>query len=259
MSNWVTINEQLVVDGICKIARLAGEKILQVYQRDFAVQVKEDASPLTEADLAAHQIIAAGLAQLTPEIPVLSEEDADIDWSLRQTWKQFWLVDPLDGTKEFINKNGEFTVNIALIENGQPALAVVYAPVLDKLYFTDRENAYFTTKEKAKVRLRVNKPAQPLKVVGSRSHPSPDLAHYLEQLHDYEMVSVGSSLKFCLIAEGQADLYPRLGPTMEWDTGAGQCIAEKAGAVVCQLDGQPLRYNQKESLLNPFFEVKVEQ
>ncbi len=253
----IAFDEQSVVEGICKIARIAGEKILQIYQRDFDVQIKSDSSPLTEADLAAHQIIAAGLAELTPEIPVLSEEDANIDWSVRQTWRQFWLVDPLDGTKEFINKNGEFTVNIALIEEGKPVLAVVYAPVLDKLYFTDKQYSYLTTAEKANVRLQVVKPGETLKVVGSRSHPSSDLASYLEKLGDYEMVSVGSSLKFCLIAEGLADIYPRLGPTMEWDTGAGHCVAEKAGAIVCKLDGQALRYNQQESLLNPYFEVKA--
>jgi len=257
MSDWSTVNEQLVVDGICKIARLAGAKILEIYQRDFAVQIKADASPLTEADLAAHQIIAAGLAQLTPEIPVLSEEDADMEWAQRKNWQQFWLVDPLDGTKEFINKNGEFTVNIALIEEGRPVLAVVYAPVLDKLYFTDRQYAYLRMPGKADQRLQVHKPTPPLKVVGSRSHASPNLAHYLEKLGDFEMVSVGSSLKFCLVAEGSADIYPRLGPTMEWDTAAGHCIAEKAGAVVCTLQGQALRYNQKESLLNPYFEVKA--
>lgn len=257
MSDWVTVNEQMVVEGICKIARLAGAKILEIYQRDFAVQIKADASPLTEADLAAQQIIAAGLAQLTPAIPVLSEEAADIDWSLRQTWQQFWLVDPLDGTKEFINKNGEFTVNIALIEHGRPVLAVVYAPVLDKLYFTDKQYAYLTTAEKADQRLQVHKATPPLKVVGSRSHPTPELAGYLEKLGNFEMVPVGSSLKFCLVAEGLADIYPRLGPTMEWDTAAGHCIAEKAGAVVCTLEGAALRYNQKESLLNPYFEVKA--
>jgi 3'(2'), 5'-bisphosphate nucleotidase len=257
MSDYVTVNEQIVVDGICKIARLAGDKILQIYQRDFTVQVKSDSSPITEADLAAQQIIAAGLARLTPEIPILSEEDANIDWAVRQNWKQFWLVDPLDGTKEFINKNGEFTVNIALIEHGRPLLAVVYAPVLNKLYYTDKQNAYLTTAEKANQRLQVKKPSLPLRVVGSRSHPSPDLAKYLEKLDDFEVVSVGSSLKFCLVAEGLADIYPRLGPTMEWDTGAGHCIAEKSGAIVAQLDGKPLRYNQKESLLNPYFEVKA--
>ncbi|WP_415226821.1 3'(2'),5'-bisphosphate nucleotidase CysQ [Psychromonas sp.] len=256
MSNLIEFNEPSVVAGICTIARSAGKKILEIYQRDFEVVLKADSSPLTEADLAAHQIIAAGLAELTPDIPVLSEEDADIEWSLRKTWTQFWLVDPLDGTKEFINKNGEFTVNIALIEEGKPVLAVVYAPVLDKLYFTDREHAYLTTADKANIRLQVSPPTEILKVVGSRSHPSADLAEYLTKLGPYEMVAVGSSLKFCLIAEGLADIYPRLGPTMEWDTGAGHCVAEKAGAIVCKLDGQALRYNQQESLLNPYFEVK---
>lgn len=252
-----SFNEQVVVDGICHIARDAGEKILAIYQNDFEVQLKSDSSPLTEADLAAHQIIVAGLQELTPDIPVLSEEDAEISWATRKCWDLYWLVDPLDGTKEFINKNGEFTVNIALIKSGEPLLSVVYAPVLDKLYFTDKQYAYLTTETATKIRLQVKKPTGPLKIVGSRSHPSPDLADYLKKLSDYEIVPVGSSLKFCLIAEGQADLYPRLGPTMEWDTAAGHCIAEKAGAIVCKLDGQPLRYNQQESLLNPYFEVKV--
>lgn len=252
-----SFNEKLVVDGICRIARDAGEKILAVYQNDFEIQIKSDFSPLTEADLAAHQIIAAGLKELTPDIPVLSEEDADISWTTRKCWDLYWLVDPLDGTKEFINRNGEFTVNIALIKSGRPLLSVVYAPVLDKLYFTDKQYAYLTTANVPKRRLQVKKTVDKLKIVGSRSHPSPELAGYLKKLPDYEIVAVGSSLKFCLIAEGLADLYPRLGPTMEWDTAAGHCIAEKAGAIVCKLDGQPLRYNQQESLLNPYFEVKV--
>ena len=252
----VYFDEQSVVAGMCKIARLAGEGILQIYQGDFDVQLKADASPLTEADLAAHEIIMKGLTILTPDIPVLSEEQANIDWSVRQTWQQYWLVDPLDGTKEFIKKNGEFTVNIALIENGKPILAVVYAPVLDKLYFTDKSHAFLTTAEKANIPLLVCNNTQRLKVLVSRSHPTAELSAYLEQLDNYETLEVGSSLKFCMIAEGLADLYPRLGPTMEWDTAAGQCIAEKAGARVCKLDGQPLQYNQKESLLNPDFEVK---
>ncbi|HEY5715397.1 MAG TPA: 3'(2'),5'-bisphosphate nucleotidase CysQ [Psychromonas sp.] len=252
----VYFDEQRVVEGICNIARLAGEGILQIYQRDFDVQLKADASPLTEADLAAHEIIMKGLTKLTPEIPVLSEEQANIDWSVRQTWQQYWLVDPLDGTKEFIKKNGEFTVNIALIENGKPILAVVYAPVLDKLYYSDKSHTFLTTAEKAAIPLHVCNSAERLKVLVSRSHPSAGLSAYLDKLGDYETLAVGSSLKFCLIAEGLANLYPRLGPTMEWDTAAGHCIAEKAGARVCELGGQPLLYNQKESLLNPYFEVK---
>ncbi|MGB5444485.1 MAG: 3'(2'),5'-bisphosphate nucleotidase CysQ [Psychromonas sp.] len=253
----VCFDEQQVVAGISAIARLAGEAILQIYQRDFDVQLKADTSPLTEADLAAHEIIMQGLAELTPEIPVLSEEDANVDWSVRQTWQQYWLVDPLDGTKEFIKKNGEFTVNIALIENGKPILAVVYAPVLDKLYFSNKSQAFLTTAEKANIPLQVCHNTERLKVLVSRSHPSAGILAYLDKLGNHETLAVGSSLKFCLIAEGLANLYPRLGPTMEWDTAAGHCIAEKAGARVCELDGQPLVYNQKESLLNPFFEVKT--
>ena len=252
----IYVDEQRVVKGICTIARLAGERILQIYQDDFDVQLKADASPLTEADLAAHHIITQGLSELTPAIPILSEEDANIDWAVRQTWQQYWLVDPLDGTKEFIKKNGEFTVNIALIENGNPILAVVYAPVLDKLYFSDKSDAFLTTAEQANIPLRVCNTNGRLKVLVSRSHPSTMLSAYLDKLGNYETLEVGSSLKFCLIAEGLANLYPRLGPTMEWDTAAGHCIAEKAGAKVCELDGQALVYNQKESLLNPFFDVK---
>jgi len=257
MNEMVEVDELRVVPRICEIARLAGEAILQIYRGDFNVQLKADASPLTEADLAAHKIIIKGLNELTPEIPVLSEEDADIDWSVRQNWLQYWLVDPLDGTKEFIKKNGEFTVNIALIENGKPTLAVVYAPVLDKLYFSDKTNAFLTTIKKANVPLQISKTGEILKVLVSRSHPSIELTAYLDKLGDYESLEVGSSLKFCLIAEGAANYYPRLGPTMEWDTAAGHCIAEKAGAVVCELDGRPLVYNQKASLLNPYFEVKA--
>jgi 3'(2'), 5'-bisphosphate nucleotidase len=256
MSN-IDYNEKDVVTGICDIARLAGNEILDIYQRDFEIQIKADSSPLTEADLAAHQVIVTGLAELTPNIPVLSEEDADIDWSVRQTWNQYWLVDPLDGTKEFIKKNGEFTVNIALIENGKVTLAVVYAPVLDKMYFSNKQHAFLTTASKDSVRLRVSEATEVLKVIGSRSHPSKDFSAYLDKLGEHELLSVGSSLKFCLIAEGLANLYPRLGPTMEWDTAAGQGIAEKAGATVCQLNGEVLRYNQKSSLLNPYFEVKA--
>ncbi|MCE2594560.1 3'(2'),5'-bisphosphate nucleotidase CysQ [Motilimonas cestriensis] len=251
-----TLIDKPIAD-ICDIARLAGEAILEIYQRDFEVQTKSDQSPLTEADLAAHNVIVKGLQAATPDIPILSEEAADISWQVRQTWQTFWLVDPLDGTKEFIKKNGEFTVNIALIHNNKPVLGVVYAPVLDKLYFAD-ENGSFLTENGATRRLKVEAPAvgETVKIVGSRSHPSPDLAEYLTRFENYEMVPVGSSLKFCMVAEGAAHIYPRLGPTMNWDTGAGHCVAEQAGATVCQLDGSALLYNHQESLLNPYFEVK---
>lgn len=245
-----------LTQSVCDIARQAGEDILVIYQRDFAVQTKSDESPLTEADLAAHKRIVAGLTALTPDIPILSEEDANISWQERQQWQKFWLVDPLDGTKEFIKKNGEFTVNIALIENNKPVLGVVFAPVLDKMYFADEQGAFLTSTEGTR-KLSVVAPisGEVIKVVGSRSHPSPDLAEYLTRFEQHEMVPVGSSLKFCMVAEGLAHTYPRLGPTMNWDTGAGHCVAEKAGAKVQQLDGSPLLYNHQESLLNPYFEV----
>lgn len=245
------------IADICDIAVLAGDAILEIYQRDFAVQSKADESPLTEADLAAHNVIVNALQIATPDIPILSEEAANISWEERQKWQTFWLVDPLDGTKEFIKKNGEFTVNIALISDNKPVLGVVYAPVLDKLYFAD-ENGAFLTEKGVTRRLQIKKPAvgEAIKIVGSRSHPSPDLAQYLTRFDKYEMVPVGSSLKFCMVAEGSAHIYPRLGPTMNWDTGAGHCVAEQAGATVCQLDGSALRYNHQDSLLNPYFEVK---
>ncbi len=253
----MAISENKLVQGICDISVSAGAAILEIYQRDFKVEIKADESPLTEADLAAHKVIVAGLTKLTPEIPVLSEEAANISWEERKGWNRFWLVDPLDGTKEFIKKNGEFTVNIALIENNLPVMGVVYAPVLEKLYFASDEGAYLKQGEQVrKLEITQPKPGEVLKVVGSRSHPSPDMAEYLAQLGEYEIVPVGSSLKFCMVAEGLAHMYPRLGPTMNWDTGAGHCVAEKAGAIVQKLDKTPLRYNFQESLLNPYFEVK---
>ena len=233
------------------VAIAAGNAIMDIYQRDFAIYTKTDESPLTEADLAAHHVIVDGLTALS-DLPILSEESANIAWSERQTWQSYWLVDPLDGTKEFINKNSEFTVNIALIENGKPILAVVYAPALNKAWLGDGKTAWLVTKAgKEVIRLL---PATIPTVVGSRSHPSVELEAYLQQLGEHKLVAVGSSLKFCLVAEGRAQYYPRLGPTMMWDTAAGQCIAESAGATVNDLDGFPLRYD-RESLLNPYFVV----
>ncbi len=253
----MTERKQLL-DDLKQVALQAGDAIMSIYQRDFEITEKSDHSPLTEADLAAHNLICEQLAKLTPELPILSEESADIDWSTRKSWDRYWLVDPLDGTKEFIKKNGEFTVNIALIENHAPTLSVVYAPVLKKLYAADiNSGCWLTTDDGTTSELKVKAPAAgaKLRIVGSRSHPSPDTAEYLKRYDNYEMVSVGSSLKFCLVAEGLADIYPRLGPTMEWDTGAGQCIAEAAGATVTDMDGVAFRYNTKDSLLNGYFVV----
>ena len=241
-----------LLDAIYTIALDAGKSIMTHYHSNITVENKADNSPVTIADLAANEIIINQLQQLTPNIPILSEESPQTDWQQRQYWQSFWLVDPLDGTKEFINKNGEFTVNIALIENGKPILAVVYAPALNKAWLGDGKTAWLVTKAgKEVIRLL---PSTIPTVVGSRSHPSVGLEAYLQQLGEHKWIAVGSSLKFCLVAEGRAQYYPRFGPTMMWDTAAGQCIAESAGATVNDLDGFPLRYDH-EPLLNPCFVV----
>ncbi|PNU20094.1 3'(2'),5'-bisphosphate nucleotidase [Geothermobacter hydrogeniphilus] len=242
---------------VCAIARAAGEAIMEIYAGEFNVELKGDQSPLTCADKASHQVISAGLGRNFPDIPILSEEGAEIAFEERRGWERFWLVDPLDGTKEFIKRNGEFTVNIALVEAGRPVLGVVYVPVPEKLYWgIEGEGAWLQTgqDEPCPVRVRNPDPAAGLKVVMSRSHPSPELAAYLERIKVAEAVSVGSSLKLCVVAEGLADIYPRLGPTMEWDTAAGHAVAVAAGARVTTPGGEPLRYN-KQNLLNPHFIV----
>ncbi len=260
----------------------AGRAILDVYESDFAVEEKDDRSPLTLADRKAHEIIAAALE--TSPHPVLSEEGREIPYAVRRKWDTFWLVDPLDGTKEFIKRNGEFTVNIALIHNQHPVLGVIYVPVADTLYFGTKTHGAFKTvsasdacREKplhsmtsqdalehllgagAALPLRMNS-SRPFTIVGSRSHSTPDVDRIVEeskQRHgEVDFISAGSSLKICMVAEGRADLYPRTGPTMEWDTGAGQAIAQAAGADVVEFHSrEPLLYN-KENLLNPWFRVQ---
>lgn len=241
-------------EGCLALARAAGEAILAVYAEDFAVQSKQDHSPLTQADLAANRIIAAGLAQLAPDVPVLSEEDAAVAWSQRRTWRRYWLVDPLDGTREFVKKNGEFTVNIALIQDGRPTLGVVYAPVLDYLMHAVAGQGACLRQDGRDIPVQCRQPAtSPLRVAASRSHPDPRTAAALERMGDIQRHGLGSSLKFCRIAEGRMDVYPRFGPTSEWDTAAAQCVLEAAGGAVLRLDGAPLDYNGKDSLLNPDF------
>jgi 3'(2'), 5'-bisphosphate nucleotidase len=252
-------------DALIALAKQAGAAIMDVYEgdsrKDFGATTKIDNSPLTEADLRAHEIIVAGLNALTPQWPVLSEESADIPFTERALWKTYWLVDPLDGTKEFVSRNGEFTVNIALIHEHAPVIGVVYVPVLDTLYIGGKQQGAF--KQRGSGELVPIKPTvpsrQPPRVVGSRSHRGELLDAYLTRLGAHELVSMGSSLKFCLLAEGRADLYPRLGPTSEWDTAAAQAVVEGAGGVVCLLDGSPLRYNVKEDVLNPHFFVYADQ
>ncbi len=239
-----------------RIALDAGAAIMQVYASDITVTEKADHSPLTQADLAAHRIIAEGLAALDPLLPLLSEEGAQLPFATRAGWTRYWLVDPLDGTKEFIKRNGEFTVNIALIDHGVPVLGVVYAPALGVTYLAARGVGAFSERDGARQAIHTRAtPAQPCLVV-SKSHRDAALDAFLAHAPAHATASRGSSLKFCLVAEGSADFYPRTGPTSEWDTGAGQCVAEVAGATVLTLpDWAPLRYNGKDSLLNPGFVV----
>jgi 3'(2'), 5'-bisphosphate nucleotidase len=255
------MNKNELLAGMAKIAREAGRAILDVYESaDFEIESKADDSPLTAADLAAHNLIVAGLAELAPDIPVLSEESHGISFDDRSGWSRYFLVDPLDGTKEFINRNGEFTVNIALIEQHQPTLGAVYVPVQDKLYLGDVEAGVATRtigdqSEPIRVRALDN---DKIMVVASRRHGSDALVSLMARLADQykvETENVGSSLKFCLIAEGKADFYPRFAPTSEWDTGAAQALVVAAGGAVVNLEFEPLSYNAKENILNPHFVV----
>lgn len=254
---------QAILDGVMAICRDAGDAILEVYDReDFDVETKQDESPLTAADLASHKTILAGLADLAPEIPVLSEESDALPWSERQHWDRYFLIDPLDGTKEFISRNGEFTVNVALIENHVPVMGIVYVPVKDILYggvgagealaFVERDGRH----EQIRTRpLDSNR----LTIVASRRHGGDALKACLERLETHfpeiETRNMGSSLKLCLVAEGEADLYPRLAPTSEWDTAAAQAVVEAAGGRVVDTAFDTVRYNAKEDILNPHFYV----
>jgi 3'(2'), 5'-bisphosphate nucleotidase len=248
----------------------AGKEILKVYESDFSIEIKDDASPLTVADKNANAIIVSFLEK-TP-IPIISEENKAIDFSVRKRWKRCWIVDPLDGTKEFIKRNGEFTVNIALVEMGTPILGVIYVPVTKTLYFTNSENTKSfkidLDAEVASINYILDNAveitpstgaASPIKIVGSRSHLNEATANFISEIeneNEVEIVSKGSSLKFCLVAEGKAHIYPRYAPTMEWDTAAGQAICQAVGVHVLDITtGQSLQYN-KENLLNNHFLVK---
>ncbi|RZU99565.1 3'(2'),5'-bisphosphate nucleotidase CysQ [Spiribacter vilamensis] len=249
------------------IARAAGRSILEIYAAGYEVESKADDSPLTTADNAAHRLIADRLQALTPDIPVLSEEGGLPDYAERQGWTTYWLVDPLDGTREFVKRNGEFTVNIALVEAGQPVIGVVHAPVLDCTWEAVHRPGDGADSEVALGRARRHDstgtrdiqtrraPSTDLTLVVSRSHRHPQVETLLQRLPAYQTRSMGSSMKFCLVAEGEADCYPRFGPTSEWDSAAAQCIVEAAGGAVIRPDGEALRYNTKESTLNPNFVV----
>lgn len=245
-----------LLEAVIGISRRAGREILDVYGSDFEAHAKADNSPLTEADLRAHRLITAELARLSPLLPVLSEEAADIPFAERSGWKRYWLVDPLDGTKEFVSRNGEFTVNIALIEGHRPIMGVVHIPVSDTTYSgIPGLGAWRASHDRPRAPIAVRRMARPpLRVVGSRSHGNAALESALASLGPYELRPAGSSIKLCLVADGSADLYPRLGPTSEWDIAAGQAVVEAAGGQVVRIaDGLALQYNTGAGLLNPDF------
>lgn len=245
-----------LLQQIAAIARDAGEAILVVYAQDFEVERKQDHSPVTAADLAAQRVITAGLSELEHTLPVISEEARAAPWSQRREWPRYWLVDPLDGTREFIKRNGEFTVNIALIDQHEPVLGVVLAPVTGELYAAARGEGAWLQRHAGADWQRIGTRDLPelATVAGSRSHGGSAVA-LLQQLigDDYTSVPLGSSLKFCLVARGDADVYLRRGATSEWDTAAAQSVLEEAGGAVLDLHGEPLRYNRGDSLINPEF------
>ena len=248
------------INKLIEISIDAGKAIMDVYKTDFSFEEKDDNSPLTKADILSNEIIINSLKKLTPRIPVLSEESSRISIAERIKWNEYWLVDPLDGTKEFIEKNDEFTTNISLIREGRPEFGLIHAPALFETYWGGEEigSACFISGENKfnpKQIMVSQSNRSHIRIVSSRSHPSPRLNLILDSLTDYNLVKVGSSLKFCKIANGEADCYPRLGPTSEWDTAAGEAIAKAAGAIVVDLNNNQIQYNKEKGFLNPNFIV----
>ncbi|WP_149359678.1 3'(2'),5'-bisphosphate nucleotidase CysQ [Lolliginicoccus suaedae] len=250
-----------LVAGVLELAREAGNRILDIYRAGFDVDLKADGSPLTAADLASHHCLVDGLRALGAGMPVLSEEDGLPPFAVRQRWSRYWLIDPLDGTKEFVQRNGDFTVNVALIDSGVPVLGVVHAPVRGTSWFAAAGSGAWKQQGQedpvpiATAPMSGRPDEAAMRVVASRNHRGAAVDALLDRLPHATSISVGSSLKLCMVAEGAADLYPRLGPTSEWDTAAGQCVAEQAGGAVTTLDMAALRYNTKDSVLNPHFVV----
>jgi len=253
---------QIDIQDIVAIAKEAGNAIMKIYKQSFKVEYKQDNSPLTLADKKANNIIETGLNQLSVNFPVLSEEGEGIPYKDRKHWEYFWLVDPLDGTKEFLKKNGEFTVNIALIHKNTPVLGVVYAPALDMCYWAKQDEGAF--KDGQRLPLKTKEQRKTYKVVASRSHMSDETQAFIDAIDtdkEKELISIGSSLKICLVAEGEADIYPRLGPTMEWDTGAAHAIINETGFFLHEVNKykcMKFKYN-KQNLLNRWFAVGAER
>jgi len=249
--------KDIKLEDIVSIAKEAGDAIIEIYNKDFKIEYKDDKSPLTEADLKANEIICNSLLKLYPNIPIMSEENKQTDYTIRKKWEYYWCIDPIDGTKEFVKKNDEFTVNIALINKNTPTLGVVYAPAINEMYKAKKGEGAF--KNGKKLPLKINtQPDKKLTVVASKSHLSLETQEFIDNLdtQEIEQISKGSSLKLCMVATGEADIYPRLSPTMEWDTAAADAIVREAGKMTYNQEGnRPIDYNKK-NLLNPYFIVK---
>jgi 3'(2'), 5'-bisphosphate nucleotidase len=246
----------VLLSEVVSLIKQAGKQVLSVYHSDFSVEYKADKSPVTIADVVAHRCLYQGLRQLTPEIPILSEELGIIEFAERQRWSRYWLIDPLDGTKEFLEKNGEFTINIALIEDHLPVLGVVYVPAFDFCYFAEHgQGAFKQVAQQAPQLLQASpwKIDSPITITISRRHGIGSLENFFTQFSALNLIRCGSALKFCWLAEGFADLYPRFSPTYEWDTAAAHCLLKEAGGAVIDAQGQMLRYNTRPSLHNPIF------
>ena len=256
--NLNSVQLEELIAPVCGIVKQAGLEIMKIYEAGFEVEEKDDHSPLTTADLAAHNLICERLRSLTPDIPILSEESASIPYAQRSKWNHYWLIDPLDGTREFIKRNGEFTVNIALVIEHAAHLGAVYIPVQDICYFASTGSGAFKQEQDrpaCRIKTRSSSPGATPTVCGSRSYAGESLKALLSQIGEHELISVGSSIKSCLVAEGAADLYPRFGPTSEWDTAAAHCVVQEAGGLLVDTRLGPVRYNTKDSLLNPSFIV----
>jgi len=249
--------KKINLNDIKDIALDAGEAIMEIYKRDFSIEYKDDKSPLTEADTKANEIICSALTKLYPNIPIMSEENKQTEYDVRKEWEYYWCIDPIDGTKEFIKKNDEFTVNIALIHKNRPVMGVVYAPAIDEMYSAKENEGAFKNGQRLPLKQN-DAPEEKLFVVASKSHLSEETQAFIDALEtkEIEQVSKGSSLKLCMVAEGVADIYPRLAPTMEWDTAAADAVVREAGKMTYQFEKEePMVYN-KENLLNPWFIVK---
>jgi len=245
------------IEDIKQIALDAGEAIMTIYTKDFTIEYKDDKSPLTEADLKSNEIICKRLLELFPNTPIMSEENKQVEYEIRKNWEYYWCVDPIDGTKEFIKKNDEFTVNIALIYKNTPVLGVVYAPAIDEMYSAKKDEGAFKNGKKLPLQTNQN-PKEKLSVVASKSHLSKETQAFIDALDtkEVEQISKGSSLKLCMVAEGVADIYPRLAPTMEWDTAAADAVVREAGKQSIQFETKKAMVYNKEDLLNPWFIIQ---